>query len=174
MTYVDDLLSQSARLVEAPERGRPRQVELRRGVSAAYYALFHEVVDQAVDHTLKGRRPAAEVRSRLRRVVTHKAIKDAAGWLTQGKPPRVIEEMLAATTAPRDLVLVCRLFIELQEARHRADYELTARWTLHEARLQVEKAKRAVTKIRTLDHDSAFRVFLLGCLLGDRLTASPR
>jgi hypothetical protein len=41
-----DLLQQARRLARL-DPNRPRQANLRRAVSAAYYALFHYLIDQA-------------------------------------------------------------------------------------------------------------------------------
>lgn len=42
----DDLLRQAERLAKLDPK-RPRQANLRRAVSSAYYALFHFLVDQS-------------------------------------------------------------------------------------------------------------------------------
>ena len=47
MSLADDLLSQANRLAAA-STGRPRQADLRRAVSASYYALFHLLIGDAV------------------------------------------------------------------------------------------------------------------------------
>jgi len=43
MSLAADLLEQAAHLASR-ERGRPRQVSLRRAISTAYYSLFHLVI----------------------------------------------------------------------------------------------------------------------------------
>jgi hypothetical protein len=45
----DHLLEQADRLMAAPRRGPPRQADLRRAISNAYYAVFHAVVTAAAD-----------------------------------------------------------------------------------------------------------------------------
>ena len=49
MSLHGDLLDQASRLAVQEPR-RPRQASLRRAVSAAYYALFHLLVDAATRH----------------------------------------------------------------------------------------------------------------------------
>ena len=46
MSLPRDLLAQ-AKLLATKEKSRPKQASLRRSVSAAYYALFHLLVDAA-------------------------------------------------------------------------------------------------------------------------------
>ena len=45
--YHDDLLAQALSLVHKEPRN-PKQASLRRAVSAAYYALFHLLISEAV------------------------------------------------------------------------------------------------------------------------------
>ena len=47
MAYHDDLLRQALYLVHKEPRN-PKQASLRRGVSTAYYALFHLLIGEAV------------------------------------------------------------------------------------------------------------------------------
>jgi len=45
----DHLFEQAERLVAPPPAGPPRQVDLRRAISAAYYGLFHFCLIAAAD-----------------------------------------------------------------------------------------------------------------------------
>src|SRR5262245_20158318 len=45
----DHLLDQADRLIASTGGGAPRQVDLRRAISNAYYALFHAVTTEAAD-----------------------------------------------------------------------------------------------------------------------------
>ncbi|GAB4215496.1 MAG: hypothetical protein OHK0013_41130 [Sandaracinaceae bacterium] len=46
MALHDDLLAQAARLART-DKNRPKQANLRRAASAAYYALFHLLITRA-------------------------------------------------------------------------------------------------------------------------------
>jgi hypothetical protein len=46
MSLATDLLEQARHLLRR-ERRRPRQASLRRAISAAYYALFHLLIEEA-------------------------------------------------------------------------------------------------------------------------------
>ena len=46
----DHLLEQADRLMASTGRGAPRQADLRRAISNAYYGVFHAVVTEAADH----------------------------------------------------------------------------------------------------------------------------
>jgi hypothetical protein len=55
VSYASDLLEQATALCAADPR-RPKQANLRRAVSSAYYAVFHELTESAVAFVLPGRR----------------------------------------------------------------------------------------------------------------------
>ena len=65
MSLPRDRLAQ-AKLLATKEKSRPKQASLRRSVSAAYYALFHLLVDAAAGRLVSGadRQPLRECLSR--------------------------------------------------------------------------------------------------------------
>jgi len=50
MAYHDDLMEHAIFLSQLNLSGKPRQVDLRRAVSAAYYALFHLLTTEAAQN----------------------------------------------------------------------------------------------------------------------------
>jgi len=179
MSYADDLLQQ-ARALAAIDPRRPKQASLRRAISAAYYAIFHELVDRAVGALLSGSDAAGPIGNRLRRVADHRAALRAARWFA-GAPesmPQAIRGVRAASgaSAPRvesALVLVCEALVNLQEKRHTADYDLGTAFTRDEAQRLIGDAEAAVAALRGLAVKGDALVFLLGCLFGDALTRNP-
>ncbi len=171
MAIVDDLLEQATYLATRESKGRPRQASLRRAISAAYYALFHEVVDTVAGSVLSGADSQGPIGARLRRTVTHGAVKTAAQWFLSRQFPPVLAVMRGATSGPpQPLVDVCRRLVELQEERHTADYDLAQSLTRADTLRLVSDAANAVSLLRTLGPSPDRTIFLLGCLLGDRLT----
>ena len=57
-----DDLQQQARELATKDRRRPRQANLRRAVSASYYALFHFLTDEAARQALGAAREWAPYR----------------------------------------------------------------------------------------------------------------
>lgn len=57
-------------------RGAPRQVDLRRGISDAYYALFHELTYHVAQQVLRG--TSSYVVERYRRTLKHGQLADYA------------------------------------------------------------------------------------------------
>ena len=173
MGYSDDLIEQ-AKTLAAADPTRPKQASLRRAVSAAYYALFHETIDRAVASFLSGADATGLVGDRLRRVVDHKAALKAAKWFAgpaTSLPPS-IQMMRGAPQPAIDPALsgVCRVFIDLQAERHRADYDLSAPFARAETRRRIADAEQAIRDLRTLPARGDSLIFFLGCLFGESLT----
>ncbi len=76
-----------------------------------------------------------------------------------------------ASSLPPDLVAVASAFIELQEARHEADYNLAPTFYRSSVNDLIEQADRAVKDWKKLkeSHPDTAEVFLLALLLGDRV-----
>ncbi len=75
------------------------------------------------------------------------------------------------SSLPPDLVAVASAFIELQEARHEADYNLEPTFYRSAVYDLIDQAKRAMEdweKLKKSRPDTA-EVFLLALLLGDRV-----
>lgn len=166
MRLVDDLLDQAQMLAQLePGPGRPKQASLRRAVSAAYYAVFHEVANQAALNIMTVQRAASPFGQRVRRTIVHSNLKAVAGWYIQSMPD-VIRSVRGRGPIPPDLVTICDAIVELQEARHRADYDLTKPFSRLDAGHLVGVARRAVGSLRALPQSDDRMIFLCACLLG--------
>ncbi len=143
MAYSDDLIEQAEGLASR-DRRRPKQASLRRAVSTAYYALFHEIVDQAAGSILSNADASGPIGDRLRRVIRHDAVLSASKWFTGVPMPSVIREMRGGADAPPvepRFAQVCQLFGDLQAERHTADYNLSAPFVPGETIRRVAEAR---------------------------------
>jgi uncharacterized protein (UPF0332 family) len=114
----DDLLEQALHLAKR-DRKRPKQANLRRAVSTAYYALFHLLVSEGVSYWKIERQRSAFARS-----FEHRKMK---GVCKNSSYPNA------------DLQAVLDAFVELQQARHSADYDYAKAFT----RVEVNHARRS-------------------------------
>ena len=141
MSYHGDLLQQAWQLARREPR-RPRQASLRRAVSAAYYSVFHLLVDEGSRFLVAGTN-----RERLRLCVSrgfvHRDMKDVAGQFSQNRAPAKIASALAGVVLPPELVRVAGAFVDLQQARHEADYDLSRPFNRQEVLDLVDQAQRA-------------------------------
>jgi len=134
---IDDLLSLADRLAKASPN-KPRQADLRRAISTAYYALFHalarNVADTMVGVVKKNRSEKAWAHAY--RGLDHGFAKSACEAVRNLNFPQQIKDRADA-------------FVELQLARHAADYDPLHRLTRAKAILFVQTAEDAVRKLRT-------------------------
>ena len=94
----EDLLEQALHLATR-ERGRPRQVSLRRAISGAYYALFHLLVHEATRRLLRGG-AVERWRPLLARAFAHGEMRDASKAFAGGELPKVIRQWLEVEKEP--------------------------------------------------------------------------
>lgn len=133
---IDDLLALARRLASASP-GKPKQADLRRAVSTAYYALFHAFARNAADAfvgTSPTRRPN-RAWAHAYRALDHGLAKSAC---------RAVGNM----SFPADLTDCADAFGHLQELRHEADYNPLYRVTKADTLAAVSLAESAVKKLR--------------------------
>lgn len=141
MSLHSELLKQ-ARFLARKEPKKPTQASLRRSVSTSYYALFHLLIDGATKLMLSGD-ARAPLRDSLARTFSHTAMKDAAAAFVKSPIPSKLAVLLDGEPVQGPLVDVANALIELQEARHEADYNRARRFTREETLDFVDQADQA-------------------------------
>lgn len=171
MSYASELLAQAKHLA-GKERMRPKQASLRRAVSAAYYALFHFLTAEAAAAMVKGQ-GATALRPVLQRAFVHRQMKQAAQiFAGERMPDRWMRLTQGRGEVPEDLRLVAAAFVELQEARHEADYDITRRFSRSQARELIEVSEKAMGAWRGTRNTAQGRAFLMALLIHNRLRGS--
>jgi len=138
--------------------GRPRQANLRRAVSTVYYALFHALTQSGAK--LIGRRDY--LRRVIARKFTHAAMKKVSEEFGQGKFPILVA--IPFSEVPDELVEIARLFVRLQQERHRADYDAQAVFVLSAVNELVAQGKAALLKWSSIEAHPAAELYLLAML----------
>lgn len=163
MTIHRDLLQQSRRLAQLDPM-RPRQANLRRAVSSAYYALFHYLTDQACRTMIGTQLAQSPYRQIIARGFDHGTMKEACRRFAGGTLPRAMSRRLPhGVVVPTALRNVARAFVELQEQRHSADYDLSQTFTRAEVLALVRQAEHALTQFDVVT-DRTLKKFFLACL----------
>jgi hypothetical protein len=162
----DHLLDQAARLVAAPAAGRPRQVDIRRAISAAYYSLFHLAVTWVADEFV-GKRLRGTARYRLvYRSVDHRTLlgvceavqRQSAGRLAPYLPPAGLGADIQAYAAA---------VTNLQPRRNEADYDPVGQFGTDDAPGAIEIARAGLRRFERAD-PAARKVFLTLLLCSPR------
>ncbi len=160
MTLPHDLLEQAGHLVRR-ERLKPKQASLRRSISTAYYALFHLLIEYAT-FPLAPRKPPG-LRALVGRAFAHGEMHKVCKHFASGGLPDSTKSLLAAPLSP-DVRMVAAIFVDLQDARHEADYNVSKSWTRLEGTRYIQKvhdAFKAVEKIWKTPEGNVFFAALL-------------
>jgi uncharacterized protein (UPF0332 family) len=168
VTFAADLLEQAQHLATR-EPNRPRQASLRRAVSSAYYSLFHLIVDDATKQLIS----IARFRSSVARSIDHKDVRKAAtALLAAARNPQPNQRLVALARRPiaPPLVDFCSAFIDLQDRRHEADYDVTAVFTRSQVLsfLSVAQPAHAAWKTQRATENAAAFLLAASGLLSDR------
>ncbi len=142
----EHLLEQANRLIEPPPAGPPRQVDIRRAISAAYYAVFHftlaEAANKFVGKTKQGTRPYELVY----RSVDHGALYQLCTDAAKPTLPAKLALYVPQSKFGRDIQQFAGMVLELQRKRQSADYNPSIRVKTSDALLAVRAARNALTR----------------------------
>ena len=159
----EHLFEQADRLITPPAGGAPRQVDLRRAISGAYYGVFHAALAAAADQVVGVTKRSSNQYALVYRSVDHKTLRDICREVQK-------QTLLGkyAPYAPRNgfgpnIKAFAAALLELQEKRLAADYDPSMRVKRSEALFAVATARSALNRFRKA-HQSRRRAFL-GLLL---------
>ncbi len=162
MNLHGDLLAQARHLLRKEPR-RPKQASLRRAVSAAYYALFHLLVHESSKRLISGA-AHTHLRALTARAHDHATMRQASkAFASGGLPPNL--HLILPGGVPPEIRTIAGVFVDLQQARHSADYDVTQKLTRHDAQALVAQAERAFQSWQTAREDPATRAYLAALLL---------
>lgn len=131
-----ELLGTARRLAKAGP-GKPRQSDLKRAISTAYYALFHALAKECADR-LVGTGPGRP----------DKAWRQAYRALNHGDAKNACKQ-LRNLEFPAELVQVGDDFQTLQVIRHDADYDPSRRVSRDGALAAIASAERGIASLRS-------------------------
>ena len=159
-----DLLEQAKHLAKK-EPKRPKQASLRRAVSTAYYALFHFLIDKACSLIVSGTGADREAQRRsVARGFIHGNMKSVSEAFSKTNSPNPWKN-LSGTPIPKDLEKIAATFVELQQARHEADYDLTKDFKKEEVLGLITLTENAFKIYRQVKDNVHTRSYLLGLLI---------
>jgi uncharacterized protein (UPF0332 family) len=155
------LLELAAQLANSPGAGAPKQAVLRRSASTAYYAVFHALSwNIAVTFV-----PANvwKARALFYRSLEHGKTKDRCKKLGQNPLPAKEKAFFATQSFGVELRSFANSFVQLQEIRHRSDYDLEYKLTKAQAQQAVDDATQAIASLNNANADerSKFLAYLL-------------
>ncbi len=162
-----DLLGQ-AKLLATKEPRRPRQASLRRSVSASYYALFHLLVDAAARRLVSGN-DRQELRNCFSRAFDHGVMKRVARQFAERNVSPKLSPGLNGLPLQDEIVRVAAEFVDLQQHRHEADYNMGRRFTRLEVLSIVSDAERAFVDWGAVRNSVQADTFIVGLLTFEKI-----
>ena len=133
-----DLISSARKLLGEGQVGPPKQSDLKRALSTAYYAMFHALCRNCAE-TLVGKTRAS--RSQRAWIQAYRAMEHGHAK-KQCKNSNVMKEF-----AP-DIEDFANRFAELQEKRKKADYDPSSSLTRRDVITVIDAAETAIKKLQ--------------------------
>jgi uncharacterized protein (UPF0332 family) len=159
-----ELIRHANRLIKS-QRGAPKQIDLRRAISAAYYAVFHcflrTAADDLVGTNRKSRRSSSY--ALVYRAFDHSNMLRICQEATKAQLPEKLSAALNQKQFPVEIRYAANVFADLQDWRHKADYSPNIRFNKSEAVDAAVRAAFATTQFEAADKE-ARRLFLLSML----------
>jgi len=141
-------LEQAEKLVEPPPAGPPRQVDIRRAISSAYYAVFHATLTAAADEFIGVSMRADRRYGLVYRSVDHRAFADLCTEASRQRPSPKFARYAPELGFGEDVQAFAATALELQERRHAADYDPTIRVRTADAKLAIGAAHTALSRFQ--------------------------
>jgi uncharacterized protein (UPF0332 family) len=142
------------------------EANVRRAVSSAYYALFHLLIRDAVVNWKH-----VDQRARLARSFDHKRMKDASTAILKEMgniPIQSTADADAEQAARFRLSTVAQAFVDLQQARHKADYDVGEPFGPVDATVDVAQARLAFVTWADVRDEPLAQRYLYSLLFRDR------
>jgi uncharacterized protein (UPF0332 family) len=145
------LLEQANALVSS--KRKPRQVDLRRAVSNAYYAVFHQLLtaasDEFVGRTLRQEKRYALVYRSIGHATARRVCEEAARSIPTAKYQNFVNESGFETRIRR----YAANLVMLQAKRNEADYDPSHALSTVDAMFAIYLAKTAIDSFVSADSD---------------------
>ena len=153
MIKSSDLIAAAFDLVAASGRGRPRQANLRRAVSTAYYAMFHCLAAICADLLVGS---AGSERSEPAWWQVYRALEHGAARQRCNRPA-IMQRF------PAEIQDFAEKFVLMQQKRHQADYGPEGVFDKDTVLQDIIAVAEAIAKLRQVPVKDrrAFAVYLL-------------
>lgn len=152
---------QADELSRPPAAGAPRQVNLRRAISAAYYGVFHYLLASVADEFVGVGGRGTPRYALVYRSIDHGAVRELCAEAKKQSMPAKYAKYVPGGAFGLELQTFAGAFLELQERRHSADYDPSVRIKLSDARLAIATARSAVAQYGGADEDQRKRFLTL-------------
>lgn len=159
MPLADELLLHARFLAELNSGSTPKQADLRRAVSAAYYALFHLLSDEAARRVAPGL--PVELLVKTQRTLDHRDMYVVCGAFVSSGKDKIDEKDIALPDKISPVLAnIAKRFRTLQEQRHIADYDALKKFDQTDVLELIEAAEVASVEWSTERTTANAQIFL--------------
>lgn len=142
----DHLFEQAEKLIQPPAAGPPRQVDLRRAISSAYYGVFHATLTKAADEFVGVTQRATPRYGLLYRSIDHGILRELCSEVKKQNLPKKYARYAPDTGFDLNIKAFATAVVELREKRHSADYDPLVRVKTADAKLAIDTARTALQR----------------------------
>lgn len=143
-TLYEPLIVQAEHLATLDPR-RPTQASLRRALSTVYYSLFHFLVDQGTKQLVGTGASTRSLRAVLGRAYEHGTMASACRSFDGGTlPSNIAEKLPTGFQFPIEVRMIANAFVNAQDDRHSADYDLSITLFRHDVISRIEDVRTAI------------------------------
>ena len=159
----DHLFDQAEKLIVASLAGAPRQDDLRRAISSAYYGIFHATLIAAADHFVGATKRTTAEYALVYRSINHRSLRSLSLQVIQPTLPAIFAPYGPRNALGPDIRAFAAAIVELQEKRHSADYDPRIHVRSSDALLTVSIARSATARFKKASarRRAAFLTFLV-------------
>lgn len=143
--------------------GAPRQADLRRAISGAYYGVFHGVLAAAADRFIGRTRRASVEYALAYRSIDHKWLRDLCAEVKKPILPAKYKTYEPEGGFVAELKGFAAAVFDLQESRHDADYNPLLHLKRSDAVIAISTARSALRRLNGAS--DVQRAILLALLL---------
>ena len=157
------LLDQAETLIASRGAGALRQTDIRRALSAAYYALFHAILTAAADEAVGRSLQGGPLWALAYRSVTHRWLKEVCDEIAKPTPPKRLARFVPDGGFGNHVETIARAISDLQDKRHAADYDPAKTFLRLDAEAAIKTARSAIQRLSKLrgDRRKAFLYLVL-------------
>ena len=136
-----DLIATARDLVHSRSGGKPRQSNLLRAESTAYYALFHMLARCCADLLIGGKSSSRNTSAwnQVYRALDHGPAKTAC------------ENTNKMASFPAEIQDFANMFITMQAKRHKADYDPTERLYKSQVIIDIDLVEQSIDTFKAAD-----------------------
>ncbi|WP_159012675.1 hypothetical protein [Bradyrhizobium sp. S69] len=142
----EHLFEQAEELIKPLAAGPPRQVNIRRAISTAYYGLFHAMLAAGADQFIGVTKRDTSQYSLVYRSVDHRGLRNLCEEIKKQNLPARYQPYAPSNGFGPNIQALASTVVELQEKRHAADYNPMQRMRRIDADLAIKTARAALMR----------------------------